>query len=224
MIKRRRFLLLGFALVPLLAGLLFVFGLVHAGGPTNSSLNSETTLSAAATTWRTKSVTFADNNWNCWDAACATRVGAGAAQPNYQCAEFVARSYARVGFMPGLGIHTDQSKYLSYNPPKLGNKKYDLLLITPLTGYLTLADYLRDSGHATNINQDLNKAEKGDMVIFQDKNSAGKEVAQHTVIIVKVGNNTSTTLIDAHNNAHHRVALSYEISGFDHWYILHIHP
>lgn len=57
---------------------------------------------------------YADNHWNCADIACKSHVSAGSAQPNFQCAEFVARSLAAGGYIPGLGPNDAQSKYYSH--------------------------------------------------------------------------------------------------------------
>lgn len=202
MSKRQSFLLLGSVL--LLAALLFTFSPIRSG-TAHASLSP---------------VTFANNNWNCSTAACTGTVGAGQAQPKYQCAEFVARSLAYAGYMPGLGSLSSQNNYANYAPGD--GKTYDLLAVTPgisPTGH-DLTNYLINSGHATNISRNLSRAVPGDMVVFQDSN----HVAQHTAIIVDMASNptASNTLVDAHNDARHKVSISFYFSDFSNWYILHI--
>ena len=160
------------------------------------------------------SVTFANQNWNCYTAACTQRVTAGQKQPLYQCAEFIARSLAYEGLMPGLASNSPQSAYGSYQP---GNgKTYNLLLINPKKGSNTLAVYLLDFGLAQNIGQNLSGASAGDAVVLLNNG-----IPEHIVIITVLGSSTASTFIDGHNAARYHFALSREISGFSSWYILH---
>jgi hypothetical protein len=202
MSKRKGFLLGGEGSALLIAALLFTF----------SPMGSETAHANASP------VTFANNNWNCLTAACTKTVKQGDAQPDYECAEFVARSLAYAGYMPGLSSISPQSDYDPYSPHLGNGRVYDLLLITPIAGLHTLADYLHDAGFSTNIGHDLSSAVAGDMVVFEDSN----HVPQHTALIVVTGSTTSTTKVDAHNNAAYKYPLSNEIAGFSYWYILHI--
>lgn len=166
---------------------------------------------------RSNATTYANNHWNWRAYNDSNTVAAGNAQPDFECAEFVSRSLTHGGIVPGLSAYnSSQTAYGNYKP---GNgKTYDMLLVTPLSGYHTFQAYLTDYGLATNIGHNLSSARYGDVVIFEDSN----HVAQHTVIIVKVGSGTGTTLIDAHNNAHYQLPLIDEIDGFSYWYILHI--
>lgn len=196
----RRSKLAGLVTAALLAALLITF----------SSMRLET-----AHANQPSPVTFANNNWNCTTAACTHTVPQGSPQPDYKCAEFVSRSLAFAGFMPGLSSIASQNDYLNYNPHLGNGRVYDLLLITPTPGYHTLTDYLYDSGNWNNLHQDVSAAAPGDVVVFEDAN----HVQQHTAIIVVAGTNTSTVKVDAHNNAAYKVPLSDEISGFPYWYI-----
>ena len=95
-------------------------------------------LTRAAEVW------FAENHWN-WTAwNDPTPVAFGSAQPDYQCAEFVARALAAAGLIPGLGPNAPQDDYFDYTAPN--GEVYDLLLISPLPQYHNLYDYLMDSG------------------------------------------------------------------------------
>lgn len=177
-----------------------------------------TAFAATANLPQPSAVTFANNNWNCTTAACTSTVQQGDWQHAYECAEFVARSLAFAGYMPGLSSISPQSAYDPYNPHLGNGRVYDLLLITPTAGLYTLADYLRDAGFSTNIHQNLSNAVAGDMVVLV--NSSG--IPEHTALIVVKGSTTSTTKLDAHNKAAYKYALSSMASGFSNWYILHI--
>src|SRR5579885_2634647 len=104
-------LLSGLLVVAVLVGALFISftvrGGAHAAGATNAA------------------VSYADSHWNCGNAACTFRVSAGTPQPNFQCAEFVARSLAAVGKVPGLTPNSSQSAYGSYHARN--GRTYDLL-------------------------------------------------------------------------------------------------
>jgi len=87
---------------------------------------------------------FADRYWNCADVGCTSTVAAGSAQPNYECAEFVARSLAAGGYVPGLTGLEAQSKY---DPYVYGSKSYDLLWVSSQQGGpLGLREYLLAAG------------------------------------------------------------------------------
>jgi hypothetical protein len=197
MSKRKLSILLGSLM--LMAALLFTF----------SPLRSGTAEAANAT------VNFANANWACTTAACTSKVGQGAAQPNYQCAEFAARSLAASGYIPGLSTKSSQSAYENYKP---GNgKTYDLLAITPsvATPRGTLANFLTTYGYFKNMGESMSDAEPGDLVAMGNN--------AHVVVIVSTNRTVASTLIDAHNDARYHVSLSNELSGFSgSWYLLHI--
>ena len=208
MSKRKCFLLGGMGSTLLIAALLFTF----------SPMRSGTAHAMTQNLPQPSAVTFANNNWNCLTAACTSTVDAGDPQPNYECAEFVARSLAFAGWMPGLSSISPQSAYDPYNPHLGNGRVYDLLLITPISGLHTLTDYLYDAGIWTNLHQNVSAAVAGDVVVFEDSN----HVQQHTALIVVAGSSTATVKVDAHNNAAYKVSLSSEIAGFSYWYIVHI--
>ncbi len=173
-------------------------------------------------------VAYANSHWN-WTYynhtapyACMTKhngvcyrstnvKAAGDTQPWFQCAEFVARSLAAEGFIPGLSATSPESKYDPYKP---GNgKTYDLLLITPgLAGphVYTLADFLLTYGYVKNIHQNLGNTQPGDIVVFRDKNN----IPQHTGLVVSVSSGkrtTNNTLLDLHNSARYHASLNSEL-------------
>lgn len=144
-------------------------------------------------------VAYADTHWS-WTAwNDPTPVAFGDGQPNYQCAEFVARSMAAAGLIPGLGPNDPQNDYFEYTAPN--GKTYDLLLITPLPQYNTIYDYLMDSGLAKDVGDDPADAQPGDMVVTY----LGYDgEASHMGLIATAQTATSEPTVDAHNNARYR--------------------
>jgi hypothetical protein len=55
----------------------------------------------------------------------------GEYQPDYQCAEFVSRSLAAGGYIPGLHGNESQSRFLNYHH---NGKTYDLLWVSHKQG------------------------------------------------------------------------------------------
>jgi hypothetical protein len=149
-------------------------------------------------------VRFADSHWN-WTAwNDSTPVAFGAGQPDYQCAEFVARSLAAAGLIPGLNATSSQNDYLHYHAPN--GRVYDLLLITPLPKYKTVYDYLMDSGLATDAGNDEAAAQPGDVVVTY----LGRHgEASHVALVATAPTATAQAAVDAHNNARHRYAYHY---------------
>jgi len=135
---------------------------------------------------------FADANYLCSSAACTQKVAAGSGQPNYQCAEFVARTLASTGKISGLTSGSEQSAYGSYS---FNSKVYDLLWTSHRTGGpLGLEDYLIAAGWKSG-----GSVSDCSVVFVNGSGGAWGHVA------VGVGNN----LLDAHNNARLHVATSY---------------
>jgi len=132
---------------------------------------------------------FADANWNCVTAACTSRVTSGTFQSQYQCAEFVSRSLAAGGGIPGLNGNSPQSAFLTH---RVNGKTYDLLWVSSVQGLpYGMEDYLQDMGWK-NIGTDCTKVRAGHAVI-----TTGSD-GPHSHTIVGVGNQ----LADAHNAAH----------------------
>jgi len=135
---------------------------------------------------------FADANYLCSTAACSSKVSSGSPQPNYQCAEFVARTLASTGKISGLTAGSPQSAYGAYT---FNGKVYDLLWTSHRTGGpLGLEDYLLAAGwHSGGAVKDCS------VVFVNGSGGAWGHVA------VGVGSN----LLDAHNNARLHVGTSY---------------
>eukprot|EP01116_Phalansterium_solitarium_P018255 TRINITY_DN4784_c0_g1_i1.p1 TRINITY_DN4784_c0_g1~~TRINITY_DN4784_c0_g1_i1.p1 ORF type:complete len:294 (-),score=102.34 TRINITY_DN4784_c0_g1_i1:142-1023(-) len=135
---------------------------------------------------------FADKNWNCADVACTTTVPAGSAQPNYECAEFVSRSLAAGGYIPGLTPTAPQSEFGSYS---YKGKTYDLLWVSSQQGPpLGLQDFLGAAGWVQ-----VGSAQAA-TVVFVD-GSGGP----YTHVAVGVAANT----LDAHNMARYHEPTSF---------------
>lgn len=181
-------------LLPLLSALLVVAVLA---GAVLISINARSGAHAASAT--NAAVTYADAHWNCATAACTSRVAAGASQPNFQCAEFVARSLAAEGKVPGLNSNSPQSAYGSYRARN--GKTYDLLWVgVDASGYNDegipgLYQYLTQNGVGANIGNSPSKAAPGDVTFHFEGQG-------HTGLLVQTGSNP---LADFHNNARYHV-------------------
>jgi len=116
---------------------------------------------------------FANNNWNCVNVACTSRVPAGTGQPGYQCAEFTARSLAAGGYLPGLSSTAAQSAY--------GNYKGNNLLVTTSLSKALIGEGFHTAGSVAAAS-----------ALFGD---GGEGAWSHAC--VGVGANT----VDCHNNA-----------------------
>jgi len=184
------------------------------GSSSTQSSSSVAAPSAATQASLNAAKQYADSHWNCVDAGCSSTVSAGTGQPNYQCAEFVARSLAAAGFVPGLGPNSPQSAYDPYVAPN--GRSYDLLWVgwTTASGYSTgingLYQYLTQNGIAADIGQvPTSEIALSDVVIYHEGQG-------HTAIVVQTG---SSPLVDAHNNARYHVGYT---EGYSDFTILHL--
>jgi Putative peptidoglycan binding domain/Putative amidase domain len=182
-------LLSGFLVVAVLAGALLIS--INARGGAHAASAAASATNAA--------VTYADSHWNCATAACTSRVSAGSAQPNFQCAEFVARSLAAEGKVPGLTSNSPQSAYGSYRARN--GQTYDLLWVgVDASGYNDegipgLYQYLTQNRVGTNIGNNPSRAAPGDVTFHFEGQG-------HTGLLVQTGSNP---LADFHNNARYHV-------------------
>ena len=145
---------------------------------------------------RSEEVSYADTHWmwTAWNNP--TPVPIGAAQNDYECAEFVARSMAAAGLIPGLNPNSPQNDYLNYKAPN--GKLYDLLLITPLPQYNTIYAYLMDSGIGIDVGDKPALAQPGDfVVVYLGTNGE----ASHMGVIATAQTASSEPTVDAHNYA-----------------------
>ncbi|MHA6757746.1 amidase domain-containing protein [Streptacidiphilus sp. PAMC 29251] len=133
-------------------------------------------------------------NWTAWNDS--TAVPFGSAQPDYQCAEFVARALAAAGLVPGLSPDASQDDYFHYTAPN--GKVYDLLLISELPQYNNLYAYLLDSGIATDVGDQPAQAKPGDIVVTY----LGPDgTLSHVGLVSHAPTATAEATVDAHNNA-----------------------
>jgi len=87
---------------------------------------------------------FADSQWNCVTPSCTSRVGDGAMQPSYMCAEFVARALASAGRIPGLSSMASQGAYANFG---YNGRSYNLCWTSSRgNGRLGLEDFLQAAG------------------------------------------------------------------------------
>ena len=153
---------------------------------------------------RAQEVAFAEAHWN-WTAwNDSTAVTFGSSQPNYQCAEFVARSMAAAGLIPGLSPDAPQSDYFNYTAPN--GKVYDLLLISVLPQYNNIYAYMMDSGVGIDVGDDPTDARPGDFVVTY---LAPDGTSSHMGLVVTSPTATSEATVDAHNNARNHYGYHY---------------
>lgn len=139
-------------------------------------------------------VRFAEDNWNCATASCGSRVKAGTYQPSYQCAEFVSRSLAAGGWIPGIGPHDSQNAYYTYSH---NGKHYDLLWVSNVQGGpLGLEDLLKVLGWK-NVGKAYSSCHAASVVICQ-----GAE-GPHSHVAIGIADD----LTDAHNMARYHAPL-----------------
>ncbi|MFF7633652.1 amidase domain-containing protein [Kitasatospora sp. NPDC008050] len=191
-----------------IAGAALIMGLVGAGAPalaapafadtptTGTTATAPADLPSFSDLLRGVTVDYAEAHWN-WTAwNDSTPVAFGADQDNYQCAEFVARSLAAAGLVPGLGPDDPQDSYFHYTAPN--GKTYDLLLITDLPQYHNLYDYLMDSGLGTDVGDHPEQARPGDVVVTYAGPNGAKT---HTGLVATAADGTTEATVDAHNRA-----------------------
>jgi len=153
---------------------------------------------------RQQEVNFAENHWS-WTAwNDSTPVAGGADQPNYQCAEFVARAMAAAGLIPGLSPDAPQDDYFNYTAPN--GKVYDLLLISVLPQYNNIYAYLMDSGLGIDVGDDPAAARPGDFVVTY---LAPDGTSSHMGLIVTPAAGSGGVTVDAHNHARYHYAYNF---------------
>jgi len=130
-------------------------------------------------------VYFANNNWDCADVSCSSRVAAGSGQPGYACAEFVARSLAYGGYFPGLPWNAAQGTFGNW-------KGYDLLYTTHLADALAaIAGFHKVAATGGSVNPAC--------ALF---GNGGDGSWSHTCVGV------ANAVVDCHNNARYHISAS----------------
>jgi hypothetical protein len=169
---------------------------------TISSLQRSTAVNYANSHW----------NWSYYDPKHHIIVPRGAAQNNFECAEFVARALSTEGIIYGphgsLGPNSPQS---TYGHDKLGTRTWDLLWVGYAPPYNGLKQYLLDNGLVKDIGNHISQASPGDVVIYPGSDNKG-----HTAILVKI--NGRYSLVDQHNVAEKDI----NYKEYAHLDILHI--
>ena len=171
-----------------LVGTVTLIGTTH---PAHAQVRTNADASSA--------IQYADSYCNCADAACSSTINAGDAQPNFECAEFVARALAAEGLVPRLDSSSPQSNFQRYTASD-GNT-YNLLWPSSNNsgggggGIRGLEDYLLNTGIGTDIGDSPSQAAPGDVVFYYANSN-------HTSIIVDTSNGP---VVDAHNVAEYHI-------------------
>ncbi len=140
--------------------------------------------------------------------------GNGYYQPNFQCADFVARALTQNYLIAGVGnggvngqspvtksvgTYSFQNYRFTYTPYS-HNTVYNLILVS------SLKQYLLDSGLGIDIGTDLAQAQPGDVVIYYTVDSQGQELTDtHAALITSTFQDGWSdgggwdALIDGHN-------------------------
>jgi hypothetical protein len=143
---------------------------------------------------------FADQQWNCATPSCSSKVNAGSPQPQYECAEFAARTIASANLLP-LDPQAPQDQYghWSYN-----GKSYDLLWTSSKSGgRLGLEDAVAALGW-TSAGSDASAITDCSVILVDGSEGA------YSHVVVGIGSN----LVDAHNMArYHEQGRYYTINA-----------
>ncbi|MFD7083129.1 amidase domain-containing protein [Streptomyces sp. NPDC059918] len=201
------------AALALAAAVVVVTGGTTAFAAVPVAATERTTSSSTTDSWRETAVGYADTHWNwtVWNSA-APAAKDGDYQPDFQCAEFVARALAKAGLVPGLAADDPQDAYYHYKAPN--GKEYDLLLISDVAGYNSLYDFLKDFGLGTDIGNHPELAQPGDVVVTFDRGTGQK---LHTGLIAQAAQGTAEPTVDAHNKARYRYGYhNYDVAGEAH--------
>jgi hypothetical protein len=141
-------------------------------------------------------------NWDWWDSSSHGTVAAGSWQPDFACAEYVARALAFEGLIPGLGPNSPQSAYANYTAT---NGKVYHLWNVGVTGIPGLYNFLVDTGLGTNIGNAPGTAMPGDVIFYYnttDPNQRNDSTRVHTTLLTRSGTD-SEAQYDGHNIAEH---------------------
>ncbi|HLG77724.1 MAG TPA: hypothetical protein VKX46_15005 [Ktedonobacteraceae bacterium] len=141
-------------------------------------------------------------------------------QPNFQCADFVARALTQDGLVPGLnngGVYGSSPATNSIGSPSYqsGNSTGYNLIYVP-----TLDNYLINSGLGTNIGTNVSQAAPGDVIIYYD--SSGD---YHTMLITSAPFQSGSTwevYLDGHNASAYHNLLTYWTSANPSFKIIHL--
>jgi hypothetical protein len=161
-------------------------------------------------------VQYAETTWNWWNYTGSCCAPENSGQPDFACAEYVARSLSTQGLMPGLNTNSMQGGGVDVwdtGPTSPQNFNYYSyygavfrLLDTGTSTITGLYQYLINNGLGMNVGDDPAGAVPGDVVFYSYPDQQGQfSVAnmQHTAILVATGTTPGggDTLIDEHNVA-----------------------
>lgn len=193
-----------FAITGLFSILLVCIGITILLFPTYLPVHASSTLALSTNS----AVAYANQNWNynsynhllpaqdCENANpysnCVTRViapSSGRYQPDFQCAEFVARALSTEGIFPNLNPNSTPQSYQQY---KVNGTPYNLLTPSGLYSYLTQRGWGKDVG------DNPGQAQPGDVVFYYTPgtNKQTNNLEHTTIITISGGTNTK---VDSHN-------------------------
>lgn len=144
----------------------------------------------------------------------------GVWQPNFQCADFVARALTQDGLVPGLnnggisGRSPASPTIGGYDSYQAANGEVYHLWNVGVPGIPGLSNYLLDNQLATNIHVTLAQARPGDVVFFLDRNGR----YYHTMLIASLGD--GYLVMDGHNAAQYHVVLKATDFKLDIYHLL----
>lgn len=127
-------------------------------------------------------------------------------QPNFQCADYIARALTQDGLVPGLnsggvwGSTPASSSVSGYGNYKAANGKSYYLFNVGVPGTAGLSTYLLDNNLATNVQQDITQAAPGDVVFIREN---GASTYGHAMIIAAISGDF--LVLDGHNSAQYHL-------------------
>ncbi|HET8845502.1 MAG TPA: amidase domain-containing protein [Ktedonobacteraceae bacterium] len=132
--------------------------------------------------------------------------GKGYWQPNFQCADFIARALTQDGLVPGLnsggvwGSTPASPSVTGYGNYHAANGNAYYLFNVGVPGIAGLSNYLLENNLATNIQQDLTLATPGDLLFIRENGSSNYG---HAMIITAISGNY--LVLDGHNEAQYHL-------------------
>jgi hypothetical protein len=151
---------------------------------------------------------------DCWvtpNPPTARTAKKGYYQPDFQCAEFVARALAAEGLILGLSAYNNRPGDYWYHYART-NQNYELRNVGTerydnnhnyLSGILGLHDFLIDSGLGVDIGDNPQLAVPGDVAFYYNgtPNQLDGSNREHVGLLVQTGPNPADNLVDFHNTA-----------------------
>jgi hypothetical protein len=156
-------------------------------------------------------IQYADSHWN-WPyyTRSTPAVPSGVFQPDFQCAEFVARALSAAGLIPGLNPNSPQTGPQSFASYRAPNGKTYYLWNVGRSHIPGLYQYLIESGLGVDIGNNPTLASPGDVVFYYGGGTLAPDDRTHTALMVQTGAEARDALVDAHNAAHYHYPYAME--------------